>query len=143
MNLFHTSTRFTATRPTLTAIFAALSLSAASSAQASPSGWRSIEFGINARHCEQPRVIRHCEPVCESYADRERNRGFAVGKDAGFDAGYRDGIRGSCFDDCPTASLCRVSDFFERGYRAGFSRAYADGYARGKADRHHCVPRCR
>jgi hypothetical protein len=143
MNLSPTSARLAANRPMLAGVLAALSLGAASTAHASPFGRASIAIAINGRHCEEPRTLRHCEPVCDSYADRERERGMLTGRDAGFDAGYRDGIRGTCYSDCPTASFCRVSDFFERGYRAGFSRAYADGYARGKAERHRGVPRCR
>ena len=143
MNLFHTPTRLLANRPMLAVLFTALSLGTAASAEGSPSGRTWITIGFNSSHCREPRVVRHHAPPCDSYADRERERGFLAGREAGFDAGYRDGIRGTCYSDCPTASFCHVSDFFARGYRAGFGRAYADGYARGKAERHHRIPRCR
>lgn len=112
----------------------AVALGAANPAQASTRGSVSISFGSRDR-CAEPRCAPPVRRVYEVRVDCDYERGMSVGKDAGYDAGFRDGVRAMCYDACPTASFCNVNASFERGYRAAFARAYADGFARGKAER--------
>jgi len=70
-----------------------------------------------------------------SYADREFDRGLSEGDRHGFDAGFRDGIRGGRYCNEPTASFCYVSGYFRDGYMEGFTKAYRAGFDKGNRER--------
>lgn len=76
----------------------------------------------------------NCIPI-DSWATREFERGQRAGRNEGFDAGYRDGLRGDCFDQRIRLDLCRLSRPFEDGYRSTFKRAYGEGFERGRCER--------
>ena len=81
-----------------------------------------------------------CQPIWRPARERfdcDYERGFAIGRDRGFDAGFRDGSYGRCYENRPTASFAHVSCEFRDGYLAGFTKAYAAGFERG-SDARRC-----
>jgi hypothetical protein len=79
-----------------------------------------------------------CRPQL-SLAQREYERGRQAGTRDGFDAGYRDGVRGSSFcDRLDRDVLCHASRYFRDGYMEAYSCAYREGFEEGREDRRGC-----
>ena len=75
-----------------------------------------------------------CHPS-HSWAQQEYDMGVKAGRCAGFDEGYRDGLKGNCFDDCVTNDLRGASKPFRDGYFWAYTRAYSRGFEQGKCER--------